>query len=231
AGSCPQGIVRANNATVRRSDMSRYHDVYAAWQRDPLAIWAAAASAIDWFEPWEAVLASRDGLDRWFVGASCNTAWNCLDRHVAAGHGERPALIYDSPVTGTKRRYNYRALLDEVEIFAGVLADLGVAKGDRVLIYMPMVPEAVIAMLAAARLGAIHSVVFGGFAAAELAVRIDDAKPKVIVSASCGIEVQRVIAYKPLLDQALAQAAVAPRAVIVLQRPQCVAELLPGRDH
>ncbi len=211
--------------------MSRYHDVYAAWQRDPQGFWAAAASAIDWFRPWDAVLSRRDGLDRWFAGAECNTAWNCLDRHVAAGHGERVALIYDSAVTGVKRTYNYRALLEEVETFAAVLADLGVVKGDRVLIYMPMVPEVVVAMLAVARLGAIHSVVFGGFAPAELAVRISDAKPKVIVSASCGIEVQRVIAYKPLLDQALSEVQVPPRAVVVLQRPELAAELLPGRDH
>jgi propionyl-CoA synthetase len=211
--------------------MSRYHDVYAAWQRDPEAFWAEAASAIDWFEPWDAVLTRRDGLDRWFAGARCNTAWNCLDRHVAAGHGERLALIYDSPVTGIRRRYNYRALLDEVETFAAVLADLGAAKGDRVLIYMPMVPEAVIAMLAVARLGAIHSVVFGGFAAAELMTRINDAKPKIIVTASCGIEAQRVIAYKPLLDQALAQADTSVSSVIVLQRPELAAPLMPGRDH
>jgi propionyl-CoA synthetase len=211
--------------------MSRYHDVYAAWQRDPEKFWADAASAIDWFKPWDAVLSRRDGLDRWFAGAECNTAWNCLDRHVAAGHGERIALIYDSAVTGVKRTYNYRALLDEVETFAAALADLGVVKGDRVLIYMPMVPEVVVAMLAAARLGAIHSVVFGGFAPAELAVRISDAKPKVIVSASCGIEVQRVIAYKPLLDQALSEAQAQPLAVVVLQRPELAAELLPGRDH
>jgi propionyl-CoA synthetase len=211
--------------------MSRYHDVYAAWQRDPQGFWAAAASAIDWFRPWDAVLSRRDGLDRWFAGAECNTAWNCLDRHVAAGHGERVALIYDSAVTGVKRTYNYRALLEEVETFAAVLADLGVVKGDRVLIYMPMVPEVVVAMLAVARLGAIHSVVFGGFAPAELAVRISDAKPKVIVSASCGIEVQRVIAYKPLLDQALSEVQAPPRAVVVLQRPELAAELLPGRDH
>ena len=211
--------------------MSRYHDVYAAWRRDPQGFWAAAASAIDWFRPWDAVLSRRDGLDRWFAGAECNTAWNCLDRHVAAGHGERIALIYDSAVTGVKRTYNYRALLEEVETFAAVLADLGVVKGDRVLIYMPMVPEVVVAMLAVARLGAIHSVVFGGFAPAELAVRISDAKPKVIVSASCGIEVQRVIAYKPLLDQALSEVQVPPRAVVVLQRPELAAELLPGRDH
>ena len=211
--------------------MSRYHDVYAAWRRDPQGFWAAAASAIDWFRPWDAVLSRRDGLDRWFAGAECNTAWNCLDRHVAAGHGERVALIYDSAVTGVKRTYNYRALLEEVETFAAVLADLGVVKGDRVLIYMPMVPEVVIAMLAVARLGAIHSVVFGGFAPAELAVRISDAKPKVIVSASCGIEVQRVIAYKPLLDQALSEVQAPPRAVVVLQRPELAAELLPGRDH
>jgi len=211
--------------------MSRYHDVYAAWQRDPQGFWAAAASAIDWFRPWDAVLSRRDGLDRWFAGAECNTAWNCLDRHVAAGHGERIALIYDSAVTGVKRTYNYRALLEEVETFAAVLADLGVVKSDRVLIYMPMVPEVVVAMLAVARLGAIHSVVFGGFAPAELAVRISDAKPKVIVSASCGIEVQRVIAYKPLLDQALSEVQAPPRAVVVLQRPELAAELLPGRDH
>jgi len=211
--------------------MSRYHDVYAAWQRDPQGFWAAAASAIDWFRPWDAVLSRRDGLDRWFAGAECNTAWNCLDRHVAAGHGERVALIYDSAVTGVKRTYNYRALLEEVETFAAVLADLGVVKGDRVLIYMPMVPEVVVAMLAVARLGAIHSVVFGGFAPAELAVRISDAKPKVIVSASCGIEVQRVIAYKPLLDQALSEVQAPPRAVVVLQRPELAAALLPGRDH
>jgi propionyl-CoA synthetase len=211
--------------------MSRYHDVYAAWQRDPQGFWAAAASAIDWFRPWDAVLSRRDGLDRWFAGAECNTAWNCLDRHVAAGHGERIALIYDSAVTGVKRTYNYRALLEEVETFAAVLADLGVVKGDRVLIYMPMVPEVVVAMLAVARLGAIHSVVFGGFAPAELAVRISDAKPKVIVSASCGIEVQRVIAYKPLLDQALSEVQAPPRAVVVLQRAELAAELLPGRDH
>jgi propionyl-CoA synthetase len=211
--------------------MSRYHDVYAAWRRDPQGFWAAAASAIDWFRPWDAVLSRRDGLDRWFAGAECNTAWNCLDRHVAAGHGERIALIYDSAVTGVKRTYNYRALLEEVETFAAVLADLGVVKGDRVLIYMPMVPEVVVAMLAVARLGAIHSVVFGGFAPAELAVRISDAKPKVIVSASCGIEVQRVIAYKPLLDQALSEVQAPPRAVVVLQRPELAAELLPGRDH
>jgi len=211
--------------------MSRYHDVYAAWRRDPQGFWAAAASAIDWFRPWDAVLSRRDGLDRWFAGAECNTAWNCLDRHVAAGHGERIALIYDSAVTGVKRTYNYRALLEEVETFAAVLADLGVVKSDRVLIYMPMVPEVVVAMLAVARLGAIHSVVFGGFAPAELAVRISDAKPKVIVSASCGIEVQRVIAYKPLLDQALSEVQAPPRAVVVLQRPELAAELLPGRDH
>src|SRR5262245_43165236 len=230
-GSCSRGTVRANNAMTGDLTMSRYHDVYAAWQRDPEGFWAAAASAIDWFRPWDAVLTRRDGLDRWFAGAECNTAWNCLDRHVAAGLGERVALIYDSPVTGVKRVYNYRALLDEVETFAAVLVDLGVVKGARVLIYMPMVPEAVIAMLAAARLGAVHSVVFGGFAAAELAVRINDARPSIIVTASCGIELQRVIAYKPLLDQALAQVEAPPRSVIVLQRPELAAELKPGRDH
>src|SRR5262249_7144026 len=140
---------------------------------------------------------------RWFAGARCNTAWNALDRHVERGRAEQPALVYDSPMTGLKRSYTYRALRDAVAKFAGVLAELGIGKGDRVIVYMPMVPEAAIAMLAAARLGAVHSVVFGGFAANELAVRIDDATPKVIVSASCGLEPGRVVPYKPLLDGAI----------------------------
>jgi propionyl-CoA synthetase len=211
--------------------MSRYHEVYESWKRDPDAFWAGAARAIDWMKPWDAVSGKVDGLDRWFIGAECNTAWNCLDRHVKAGHGERTALIYDSPITGAKASFTFAELTDEVATFAAALEDLGVRKGDRVIVYMPMVPEAVIAMLACARLGAIHSVVFGGFAPNELATRINDAKPKAIVSASCGIEPGRVIPYKPMLDQALEVAAHRPEACVILQRPQVAADLKPGRDH
>jgi len=168
---------------------------------------------------------------RWFSGARLNTCWNALDRHIAAGRGERIALIYDSPVTDTVASFTYRELRDRVARFAGVLHGLGVAKGDRVLIYMPMVPEAAIAMLACARIGAVHSVVFGGFAAHELATRIDDAKPKVVVAASCGVEVNRVVPYKPLLDAAIEEARAKPAACVVLQRPMCGAEQTPGRDY
>jgi propionyl-CoA synthetase len=211
--------------------MSRYHEVYAAWKADPERFWEEAARDIGWHKPWDAAFAKVDGLDRWFVGAECNTAYNCLDRHVAGGRADQPALIYDSPVTGQVKSFTYAELLDEVATFAAVLAGRGVAKGDRVILYMPMVPEAAIAMLACARLGAIHSVVFGGFAANELATRIDDAKPRVIVTASCGIEPGRVVAYKPLLDQAIALSAHKPEACIVLQRPQAEAALEAGRDH
>jgi propionyl-CoA synthetase len=211
--------------------MSRYHEVYAAWKADPEGFWEDAAEDIDWHKPWDAAFAKVDGLDRWFVGAECNTAYNCLDRHVAGGRADQPALIYDSPVTGQVKSFTYAELLDEVATFAAVLAGRGVVKGDRVILYMPMVPEAVIAMLACARLGAIHSVVFGGFAANELATRIDDAKPRVIVTASCGIEPGRVVAYKPLLDQAIALSAHKPEACVVLQRPQAEAALEAGRDH
>jgi propionyl-CoA synthetase len=211
--------------------MSRYADVYARWQRDPEAFWAEAAGAIDWVKEWDRVFARVNGLDRWFVGGECNTCWNCLDRHVEKGRGAQPALIYDSPVTGGQRKFTYRELTDEVATFAGVLRHLGVIKGDRVIIYMPMVPEAIVAMLACARIGAIHSVVFGGFAPKELATRIDDAKPKLVLSASCGIEPGRVIAYKPLLDQAIELASAKPEACVMLQRPQVEAELQSGRDH
>ena len=211
--------------------MSGYAEVYARWQADPEGFWAEAAQAIDWVKPWDRVFEKVDGLDRWFVGAECNTCWNCLDRHVAGGRADQPALLYDSPVTGTKATFTYRDLLDEVSASAAVLRDLGVGKGDRAVIYMPMVPEAVIAMLACARLGAIHSVVFGGFAPGELAKRIDDARPKLVLSASCGLEPGRVIAYKPLLDQAIEMAAARPQACLILQRPQAVAELIAGRDH
>ena len=210
--------------------MSRYAEVYARWQRDPEGFWAEVARAIDWSKPWDRVFEKIGGLDRWFVGAECNTCHNCLDRHVPT-RGDQPALIYDSAVTGTKRTFTYRELRDEVAAFAGALQALGVGKGDRVILYMPMVPEAAFAMLACARIGAVHSVVFGGFAPNELATRIDDAKPKVIVSASCGIEGARVIPYKPLLDEAIDIAKAKPEACIVLQRPQAQASMVEGRDH
>ena len=211
--------------------MSRYHEIYARWKNDPSAFWGEAAKGIDWVKPWTEVYAKVDGLDRWFVGAECNTCWNAVDRHVKAGHGERLAVIYDSPITGTKARYTYNQLLGEVATLAAALEDLGIRKGDRVIIYMPMIPQALFAMLACARLGAIHSVVFGGFAPPELATRINDAKPKAILTASCGIEPGRVIAYKPLLDQALDIAAHKVEAAVVFQREQATAELKPGRDH
>ncbi|HRX35142.1 MAG TPA: propionyl-CoA synthetase [Aestuariivirga sp.] len=211
--------------------MSRYHDTYASWKRDPSTFWADAAKAIEWVKPWHEVYARKDGLDRWFVGAECNTCWNTVDRHVKAGHGDRLAVIYDSPMTGTKATYTYSQLLDEVATLAAVLDDLGVRKGDRVILYMPMIPQALFAMLACARIGAIHSVVFGGFAPPELATRINDAKPKAILAASCGIEPNRVIPYKPLLDEALDIAAHKVEACLVFQRPEVQADLKNGRDH
>ena len=213
-------------------EMSRYHEIYARWQRDPLGFWSEAAHEIDWYEPAKTVFDPKAGVyGRWFVGASCNTCWNAVDRHVMKGRGAQPALIYDSPVTATKQTFSYARLLSEVSVLAAILKDFGVAKGDRVILYMPMVPEAVIAMLACARIGAIHSVVFGGFAPKELATRIDDCKPKLIMSASCGIEVNRVINYKPLLDEAIALSTHKPEACIILQRPQVEAPLIAGRDH
>jgi propionyl-CoA synthetase len=211
--------------------MSRYRDVYAAWEKDPQSFWAQAAKSIDWIEPWHQVYARVDGLDRWFVGAECNTCWNAVDRHVKAGRGSRLAVIYDSPLTGRKRKIDYAELLDEVATLGAVLEDLGVRKGDRVILYMPMIPEAVFAMLACARIGAIHSVVFGGFAPPELATRINDARPKAILSASCGLEPGRTIAYKPLLDQAIEMAAHKPEACLIYQRPEAEAALKAGRDH
>ncbi len=211
---------------------SRYHATYAAWKADPQAFWAGAASAIDWITPPASILDPAAGLyGRWFPDAVCNTCFNAVDRHAEGGRGEQAALIYDSPVTGSKRTVTYAELKDEVATLAAVLTDLGIVAGDRVLIYMPMIPEAAFAMLACARIGAIHSVVFGGFAAKELATRIDDATPKAILAASCGIEVAKVIAYKPLLDGAIEMASHKPEACLVLQRPQLEATLLPGRDH
>ncbi len=212
--------------------MSRYQDVYAAWKRDPSAFWEEAAGEISWYKLWDRVFDPYMGeYGRWLPGAECNTAYNCLDRHVENGRGEQKALIYDSPVTNTTKSFTYAELTDEVATFAGVLKDLGVGKGDRVIIYLPMVPEAAIAMLACARLGAIHSVVFGGFAASELATRINDAKPVAIVSASCGIEPGRVVAYKPLLDKAIELSDHKPAHCVILQRPMLEASLESGRDH
>ena len=211
--------------------MSRYSEVYAAWKSDPEAFWMDAARQIDWIAPpVRAFDATMGAHGRWFPDAVCNTCWNAVDRHVAAGNGDRLALIHDSPVTGTSARYTFAEVQAEVGALAAVLADNGVTKGDRVIIYMPMVPEAVFAMLACARLGAIHSVVFGGFAAPELAVRIDDATPKLIVSASCGVEPKRTIAYKPLLDAAIDMSRHKPERCVILQRDALRCELIPGRD-
>src|ERR1051326_4611626 len=180
---------------------SRYHEIYARWQRDPRGFGGGAAADIDWFEKPRTVFDPGGGVyGRWFVGGVCNTCFNAVDRHVMAGRGEQAAIIYDSPLAGLKRTITYHRLMTETQVLAAMLRDLGVGKGDRVILYMPMVPEAAIAMLACARIGAIHSVVFGGFAARELATRIDDARPRLSVSASCGIEPNRVVAYKPLLD-------------------------------
>ena len=199
--------------------------------RDPEGFWGEAAEAVHWHKKWDKVLDdSNKPFYRWFTGGMVNTCYNALDLHVENGRADQPALIYDSAVTGKIQTFTYRELRDEVATFAGALAGLGVGKGDRVIIYMPMIPQAAVAMLACARLGAVHSVVFGGFAANELAVRIDDAKPKVIVSASCGIEVSRIIPYKPLLDEAIQLAKHKPEKCIILQRPMKPAEMIAGRD-
>ncbi|NWJ71056.1 propionyl-CoA synthetase [Pseudonocardia sp. ICBG1122] len=208
--------------------MGAYDDTYRSSVEDPAGFWLRAAEAVEWeTPPARALDESSPPFYRWFPDGVLNVAHNCLDRHVSAGRGDQAALIYDSPVTGTQRTYTYGELTEEVALFAGVLRDLGVTAGDRVVVYMPMVPEAAIAMLACARLGAVHSVVFGGFAANELAVRIDDAQPTVIVSASCGIEGKRVIEYKPLLDKAVDLAAHKPGKRVILQRPQAVAQMGP----
>ncbi|HZT51662.1 MAG TPA: AMP-binding protein, partial [Stellaceae bacterium] len=212
--------------------MTSYEKTHRRSLEDPEGFWAEAAAAIDWERRWDRVLdASRPPFYRWFAGGRLNTCWNALDRHVERGRAEQAALLYDSPVTGQKARFTYRALRDEVARLAGAIAAAGVGKGDRVLIYMPMVPEAVMAMLACARIGAIHSVVFGGFASHELATRIDDATPKLVLSASCGVEPGRIVAYKPLLDQAIELARAKPAQCFILQRPQLQAALVPGRDR
>src|SRR6201992_2592057 len=213
-------------------DTSRYHEVHARSLRDPEGFWGEAAREIDWIKPAEKVFDSTQGLyGRWFAGAFVNACYSALDRHVDRGRADQLALINDSPLTGSVTKFTYAELLSEVKTLAAVMTDFGVGKGDRVIIYMPMVPEAVVAMLACARIGAVHSVVFGGFAAKELATRIEDAKPKLILSASCGLEPGRIVQYKPLLDEAIKLSSGSPKACIILQRPQQGCELTVGRDH
>jgi propionyl-CoA synthetase len=211
---------------------SRYKEVYEGWKSDPEGFWAKAAENIDWSKPADKVFDPDAGVyGRWFTGAMCNTCYNCLDRHVERGRADQAALIYDSPITDTQKIYTYSELLEEVQTLGAVLQGYGVEKGDRVIVYMPAIPQAAIAMLACARIGAIHSVVFGGFAAAELATRIDDAKPKFVLTASCGIEPARVVEYKPLLDEAIELSTFKPDGVLLYQREQAKASMVEGRDH
>ncbi len=208
-----------------------YDEAYKESIENPDAFWAKAAEDCFWYKKWDKVLDdSNKPYYRWFTGGETNTCYNALDYHVENGRGDQNALIYDSPVTDTIKKYTYKELRDEVAKFAGVLADQGVVKGDRVIIYMPMIAEAAIAMLACGRIGAVHSVVFGGFAANELATRINDAKPKVIVTASCGIEVKKIIPYKPLLDGAIEMSTSKPEKCVIFQRPMEKASMIDGRD-
>jgi propionyl-CoA synthetase len=230
-GASPAEPLDARAERVLTDTMGEYRRAYERSVSDPEGFWRDAAALVDWVTPPGRVLDDdAPPFYRWFPGARLNTCYNALDRHVGAGRGEQLALVHDSPVTGGLTTYTYRGLRDEVAVFAGALRRLGVTRGDRVVIYMAMVPETVIAMLACARLGAVHSVVFGGFGPRELAARIDDAKPRVVVATSCGIEGGRVLAYQPMLDAALATAAHRPEHCIVLQRPQQLAELRTGRD-
>ena len=209
-----------------------YKKVYNSWKNDPEAFWMTAADAIDWVtKPSKALFADRAPLYEWFSDSEVNTCYNAVDRHVLNGRGDQKAIIYDSPMTDTKYSITFSELLEKVSVLAGALKNKGISKGDRVIIYMPMIPEGIISMLACARIGAIHSVVFGGFAANELAVRIDDAKPKAILAASCGLEPNRIVEYKPLIDQAIELASHKPTTVVVFQRAECKAELVDGRDH
>jgi len=211
---------------------SRYFDVYEGWEKDPEAFWRIAANAIDWFKAPEKIFDKDQGVyGRWFVGGETNTCHNCLDRHVAAGRGGQCAFIYDSAMTGSKKSFTYDEVLLEVKAIAVALRNLGVEKGDRVVIYMPMVPEAVFSMLACARIGAVHSVVFGGFAAQELAARLNDSEAQLVISTSCGLEPGRVVPYKPLLDQAIELAQVKPKHCLILQREQLQATLRPERGE
>jgi propionyl-CoA synthetase len=211
---------------------SCYRQTYDRWRADPQGFWAEAAREIAWIKPPERIFDAQAGVyGRWFPDARCNACFNALDRQVEAGRGDQVALYYDSPVTGTKRAITYRELLDQTATLGAVLNDLGVVAGDRVLIYMPMIPEAIVAMLACARIGAVHSVVFGGFAAKELATRIDDAEPKVILTASCGVEPGRIVEYKPLLDLAISLARHKPSTCVVYRRPQVEARMTEGQDQ
>jgi propionyl-CoA synthetase len=211
--------------------MGRYEAIFERSIQDPQGFWGEAAGAISWYKKWDGVLNdTKPPFYRWFSGAEMNTCYNALDRHVEGGRADQTALIYDSPVTKQVRHFTYRELRDQTAKFAGVLRDKGVKKGDPVVIYMPMIPEAVVAMLACARLGAVHSVVFGGFAPHELAIRIDDAKPNVVITASGAIEVTRLIHYKPIVDKAFELASHTPKTCIVFQRTQVRAEMMPGRD-
>ncbi|MDB3930451.1 propionyl-CoA synthetase [Paracoccaceae bacterium] len=209
-----------------------YREIYNSWKNDPEAFWMNAAEAIDWDKkPSKALFADRAPLYEWFSDSMVNTCYNAVDRHVFNGRADQKAIIYDSPMTDTKYSITFAELLDKVASLAGALSSKGISKGDRVIIYMPMIPEGIISMLACARIGAIHSVVFGGFASNELAVRIDDAKPKAIIAASCGLEPNRVVGYKPLIDSAIELANYKPETVIIFQRPQCKAKLVDGRDY
>ena len=208
-----------------------YHSIYKSWQADPESFWMEAAEGIDWDQkPTFALNESNKPLFEWYTDSYVNTCFNAVDRHVEKGRGDQTAIIYDSPITGKKQHISYAQLLEKTSLLAGSLLKKGITKGDRVIIYMPMVPEAIVAMLACARIGAIHSVVFGGFASHELAVRIDDAQPKIILAASCGIEPGRVIEYKPLIDGAIELSEHKPEGVVILQRPEAAASLIPGRD-
>jgi propionyl-CoA synthetase len=212
-------------------NMNSYQTVYQTSITNPIQFWTEQANQIDWFVKPKTILSQdANGSDRWFADGQMNTCYLAVDYHVANGRADRTAIIYDSPVTNTIKKYTYAELQTEVAKVAGALASLGVTKGDRVVIYMPMVPETAFAMLACARLGAVHSVVFGGFASHELAIRIDDATPKVIISASCGIEFDRIVAYKPLLDAAIDAATFKPDHCLILQRPMCEATMVTGRD-
>ena len=209
-----------------------YKKVYNSWKNDPEAFWMTAADAIDWVtKPSKALFSDRAPLYEWFSDSEVNTCYNAVDRHVLNRRGDQKAIIYDSPMTDTKYSITFSELLEKVAVLAGALTNKGISKGDRVIIYMPMIPEGIISMLACARIGAIHSVVFGGFAANELAVRIDDAKPKAILAASCGLEPNRIVEYKPLIDQAIELASHKPQTVVIFQRAECKAELVDGRDH
>lgn len=209
-----------------------YQAEYQRSMNDPEGFWREKAQALPWFKFPETILSQdSDGIYHWFADGELNTSYMALDYHIEQGRGDTLAIIYDSPVTNTKTTYTYSQLRNEVAKAAGMMASLGVTKGDRVIIYMPMIPEAVISMLAVARLGAIHSVVFGGFAAPELAVRIEDSQPKIMISASCGVEIKRVIEYKPLLDKAINLSSHKPQSCIIFQRPECTAPLTAGRDH